>query len=116
MSRILRKDVPSASKAEGILTFHNAYLTYQEECALFERTWDDNTQERYGNDMISKIIPHLRHDYTPIHISVCLTGETAIHEEVGLHGAPFPHHFARTTDVLNAYHTAFQQDDDQSEP
>ncbi len=67
MSKIKRKDIPSASKAEGILTFQNAYLAYKEECAAFERTWDDGTQVKYDRHVSKLIVPHLRnHDHTPI--------------------------------------------------
>ena len=42
-----------------------------------------------------------------IDVTVGLADGVSIHEEVGIHGTPFPHHFARNVNVLKAYHDAY---------
>lgn len=130
MSKIKRKDIPSASKAEGILTFQNAYLAYKEECAAFERTWHDGTQVKYDGHINKLIVPHLRnHDHTPIHDYTLDDFKHVIDElrRVGQHNNPDKYkpyadstlgkvwHIMKTVVTVTSDHESFHNVFDESE-
>lgn len=90
-------------------------------CASFSLTLQGNTTVQssgYRQDFTVpvdasrvKLSVTAKEPNDPIHVSISLSDGTSIREEVGIQGTPFPHHFAKTTDVLRAYHVAFQTDD-----
>lgn len=67
MSKIKTREPTSALRAEGLHTFLGAYRTYKAECAMVDRAWNNDTQEKYESTIVNRIVPHLRnHDHTPI--------------------------------------------------